>query len=64
MSIKVNGTLRCRLFLQFLFVFRVFGHFEKPVFLTLCKHVDVVRLHAGSYLFKIGNKRNFAVGRK
>ncbi|XP_065333820.1 neuropathy target esterase sws isoform X4 [Cloeon dipterum] len=34
---------------------RVFGHFEKPVFLTLCKHVEVVRLHAGSYLFKIGD---------
>ncbi|XP_059481709.1 neuropathy target esterase sws isoform X2 [Neocloeon triangulifer] len=34
---------------------RVFGHFEKPVFLTLCKHVDVVNLHAGSYLFKIGD---------
>ncbi|XP_030378063.1 neuropathy target esterase sws isoform X1 [Scaptodrosophila lebanonensis] len=32
---------------------RIFGHFEKPVFLKLCKHTQVVELMAGDYLFKI-----------
>lgn len=35
---------------------RVFGHFEKPVFLKLCKHTEIMNLPAGSYLFKIGKK--------
>ncbi|XP_066588208.1 neuropathy target esterase sws isoform X2 [Prorops nasuta] len=34
---------------------RVFGHFEKPVFLKLCKHTEIVSLPAGSTLFKIGD---------
>ncbi|XP_026669648.1 neuropathy target esterase sws isoform X2 [Ceratina calcarata] len=34
---------------------RVFGHFEKPVFLKLCKHTEIVNLPAGSTLFKIGD---------
>lgn len=34
---------------------RVFGHFEKPIFLKLCKHTEIINLPAGSYLFKIGN---------
>ncbi|XP_026288620.1 neuropathy target esterase sws isoform X3 [Frankliniella occidentalis] len=34
---------------------RVFGHFEKPVFLKLCKHTEIINLPAGSYLFKIGD---------
>lgn len=33
---------------------RVFGHFEKPVFLKLCKHTEIMNLPAGAYLFKIG----------
>lgn len=33
---------------------RVFGHFEKPIFLRLCKHTEIVNLTAGSFLFKIG----------
>lgn len=33
---------------------RVFGHFEKPVFLKLCKHTEILNIHAGSFLFKIG----------
>lgn len=33
---------------------RVFGHFEKPVFLKLCKHTEIMNVPAGSYLFKIG----------
>ncbi|CAH2242426.1 jg20428 [Pararge aegeria aegeria] len=31
---------------------RVFGHFEKPVFLMLCKHTEILNLPAGSFLFK------------
>ncbi|KAJ8985655.1 hypothetical protein NQ317_015151 [Molorchus minor] len=34
---------------------RVFGHFEKPVFLKLCKHTEIINLHAGAYLFRIGD---------
>nr|XP_050863714.1 neuropathy target esterase sws isoform X3 [Vespula vulgaris] len=34
---------------------RVFGHFEKPVFLKLCKHTEIMNLPAGSILFKIGD---------
>lgn len=34
---------------------RVFGQFEKPVFLKLCKHTEIMDVPAGSYLFKIGN---------
>lgn len=33
---------------------RVFGHFEKPIFLRLCRHTEIVNLAAGSFLFKIG----------
>ncbi|CAH1099649.1 unnamed protein product [Psylliodes chrysocephalus] len=34
---------------------RVFGHFEKPIFLKLCKHTEIVNVHAGAYLFRIGD---------
>ncbi|KAK0159924.1 hypothetical protein PV328_007384 [Microctonus aethiopoides] len=34
---------------------RVFGHFEKPVFLKLCKHTEIMNLSAGTPLFKIGD---------
>ena len=34
---------------------RVFGHFEKPVFLKLCKHTEIMNLPAGAPLFKIGD---------
>ncbi|XP_074028944.1 patatin like phospholipase domain containing sws isoform X5 [Leptinotarsa decemlineata] len=34
---------------------RVFGHFEKPVFLKLCKHTEILNVSAGSYLFRIGD---------
>ncbi|KAK9498344.1 hypothetical protein O3M35_002998 [Rhynocoris fuscipes] len=41
---------------------RVFGHFEKPIFLKLCKHTDILTLPAGSFLFKIGDPdENFYV---
>ncbi|GFG31714.1 hypothetical protein Cfor_06274 [Coptotermes formosanus] len=34
---------------------RVFGHFEKPVFLKLCRHTEIINLPAGTYLFRIGD---------
>ncbi|KAK6631772.1 hypothetical protein RUM43_013836 [Polyplax serrata] len=34
---------------------RVFGHFEKPVFLMLCKYTEILTVPAGAYLFKIGD---------
>ncbi|XP_015840327.1 neuropathy target esterase sws isoform X2 [Tribolium castaneum] len=34
---------------------RVFGHFEKPIFLKLCKHTEVINVDAGQHLFKIGD---------
>ncbi|GJQ73889.1 putative phospholipase B [Trypoxylus dichotomus] len=34
---------------------RVFGNFEKPIFLRLCKHTEIVNLSAGSFLFKIAD---------
>ncbi|KAF5279536.1 hypothetical protein FQR65_LT03358 [Abscondita terminalis] len=34
---------------------RVFGHFEKPVFLKLCKRTEIMNIPAGSFLFKIGD---------
>lgn len=35
---------------------RVFGHFEAPLFLELCRHIEVVNLPAGSILFQPGDK--------
>uniref|UniRef100_A0A0A1XGU3 Neuropathy target esterase sws n=1 Tax=Zeugodacus cucurbitae TaxID=28588 RepID=A0A0A1XGU3_ZEUCU len=32
---------------------RIFGHFEKPIFLKLCKHTEVLTLEPGDFLFKI-----------
>ncbi|XP_065179581.1 patatin-like phospholipase domain-containing protein 7 [Sycon ciliatum] len=33
---------------------RVFGHFEKPLFLELCKHLETCFLPAGATLFRVG----------
>ena len=33
---------------------RVFGHFEKPLFLELCRNVETKFIPAGAYLFKRG----------
>ncbi|XP_049637929.1 patatin-like phospholipase domain-containing protein 7 isoform X2 [Suncus etruscus] len=33
---------------------RVLGHFEKPLFLELCKHMVFVQLHEGEYVFQPG----------
>ena len=37
---------------------RVFGHFEKPLFLELCKHMEAKNVPAGGSLFKIGDEDN------
>lgn len=34
---------------------RVFGHFERPIFLELCKYLESKVVLAGSYLFRIGD---------
>lgn len=38
---------------------RVFGHFEKPVFLKLCKHTEIINVECGAYLFEIGKNNLF-----
>ncbi|XP_074465444.1 patatin-like phospholipase domain-containing protein 7 isoform X1 [Larus michahellis] len=37
---------------------RVLGHFEKPLFLELCKHMFFVQLHEGEYIFRPGQMDN------
>ncbi|XP_023555995.1 patatin-like phospholipase domain-containing protein 7 [Octodon degus] len=34
---------------------RVLGHFEKPLFLELCKHMVFVQLHEGEHIFQPGD---------
>lgn len=34
---------------------RIFGHFEKPVFLKICRHTEIINLAAGESLIKIGD---------
>uniref|UniRef100_A0A915KXY8 Cyclic nucleotide-binding domain-containing protein n=1 Tax=Romanomermis culicivorax TaxID=13658 RepID=A0A915KXY8_ROMCU len=34
---------------------RVFGHFEAPLFLELCKHMEVIKVPVGHTLFKPGD---------
>lgn len=34
---------------------RIFGHFEKPVFLKICKHTEILNLQAGESLIKISD---------
>lgn len=33
---------------------RIFGHFEKPIFLKLCKFTEIISLNTNDLLFKIG----------
>jgi len=35
----------------------MFGIFERPLFLELCKHMETVQVAAGQYLFRIGNSQ-------
>ncbi|XP_078498232.1 patatin-like phospholipase domain-containing protein 7 isoform X2 [Lissotriton helveticus] len=37
---------------------RVLGHFEKPLFLELCKHMVFVQVHEGEYIFRPGQLDN------
>ncbi|XP_064146862.1 patatin-like phospholipase domain-containing protein 7 isoform X2 [Loxodonta africana] len=37
---------------------RVLGHFEKPLFLELCKHMVFVQLQEGEYMFRPGEPDN------
>ncbi|XP_051832810.1 patatin-like phospholipase domain-containing protein 7 isoform X2 [Antechinus flavipes] len=37
---------------------RVLGHFEKPLFLELCKHMVFVQLQEGEYIFRPGDLDN------
>uniref|UniRef100_H2Z0F0 lysophospholipase n=1 Tax=Ciona savignyi TaxID=51511 RepID=H2Z0F0_CIOSA len=34
----------------------VFGHFEKGVFLQLCRHMETINLAQGDYLFQVGEE--------
>lgn len=34
---------------------RIFGHFEKPIFLKLCRHTEILTLQTGELLFQIGD---------
>ncbi|XP_052867526.1 neuropathy target esterase sws isoform X1 [Anopheles cruzii] len=34
---------------------RIFGHFDTPVFLKLCKHTEILDLSAGESLIKVGD---------
>lgn len=36
---------------------RIFGHFEKPIFLKLCKHTEIINLNTNDLLFKIGKSK-------
>lgn len=33
---------------------RIFGHFEKPIFLKMCKYTEIITLNTNELLFKIG----------
>lgn len=34
---------------------RIFGQFEKPVFLKICKHTEILSVKAGEQLIKVGD---------
>lgn len=40
---------------------RIFGHFEKPIFLKLCKYTEIITLNTNDLLFKIGKNFFFRI---
>lgn len=38
----------------FVSIFRVLGHFEKPIFLELCRYMETKNLRAEEHLFRVG----------
>lgn len=34
---------------------RIFGHFDAPIFLKLCRHTEIISVKTNELLFKIGN---------
>ena len=44
----------CVLLSMYLIFFRVFGHFDTPLFLELCKSFQTLHLFKGQKLFSIG----------
>lgn len=40
---------------SYLFLYRIFGHFEKTILQELCLHTEILNVHAGSYLFNVGD---------
>ena len=39
--------------------FYMFGHFDKAIFLELCKSIQTVPVPAGQYLFRVGDPDEF-----
>ena len=39
--------------------FHMFGHFDKSVFLELCRHLETVSVKSGQFLFKVGDPDEF-----
>ena len=37
----------------------MFGHFDKSVFLELCRHLETVSVKSGQFLFKVGDPDEF-----
>ena len=56
-SLKCSFGVKCfkKFYMRICFIFRVFGHFEKPLFFELCKHVLTKFLPMGKVLFKPGS---------
>nr|XP_039251816.1 patatin-like phospholipase domain-containing protein 6 [Styela clava] len=38
---------------------KVFGHFEKGIFLQLCRHMEILKIEKDKYLFRVGDPDEF-----